>query len=108
MSDKKPKTTEATYTIDPNWKPGTRIIYVREGEVQSILSDIFTFGILIGISTLHFVYWGAHWYMGILIIFLWLVFVVGRAQSKKREFYSRSEVIDTLIKELEAEGETSK
>jgi len=88
--------------------PEKRIIYVRETALQSVLSDAFTFGILIGISTLHFVYWGAHWYMGILIVFLWLVFVAGRAQSKKREFGSRSEVIDTLIKELEEEGETSK
>ena len=101
---------EELNTIDPIVlkKPEARIIYVRETALQSVLSDIFTFGILIGISTLHFVYWGAHWYMGILIVFLWLVFVAGRAQSKKREFSSRSEVIDTLIKELEDEGETSK
>lgn len=98
-----PKTTEATYSIDPNWKPGNRIIYVRESAAQSIVADLFTFGILIGITTLNFKYWGGHWYMGILIIFLWLVFVAGRAQGKKREFWSREEVIETLQKELEEE-----
>lgn len=89
-------------------KETARIIYVRESAAQSIAADIFTFGLLIGITTINFQYWGGRWYFNILIIFLWLVFVAGRGQAKKREFGSRSEVIDTLIKELEAEGETSK
>lgn len=85
-----------------------RIIYVRETAAQSIVADLFTFGVLIGVTTLNFQYWGGRWYFNILIIFLWLVFVAGRAQAKKREFGSRSEVIDTLIKELEDEGIKSK
>lgn len=90
------------------YKVSKRIFYVRESALQSILADCFTFGILILMSTLNFVYWGGHWYMGILLVFLWFVFVMGRAQSKLREFGSRSELVDFLIKELEDEGETSK
>lgn len=85
-----------------------KIYYVRESALQSIIADIFTFGILILISTLNFMYWGGHWYMGILICFCWLTFIVGRAKSKVREFTDRSALVDHLIKELETEGEGSK
>lgn len=89
-------------------KEQPKIYYVRESALQSIIADTFTFGILILISTLNFVYWGGHWYMGALIVFCWLMFVMGRAKSKIREFTDRSALIDHLIAELEAEGETSK
>lgn len=104
---KEPKVTKQTWTKDPNHE-FKRIFYVRESAAQSIIADTFTFGILIGITTLNYQYWGGHWYMNIFILFLWLVFVGGRAKSKGREFHSRSELIDHLIAELEAEGETSK
>ena len=89
-----------------NQKP--KIYYVRESALQSIIADFFTFGILIGITTLNYQYWGAKWYFNILIIFLWFVFVMGRAKSKVREFPDRSALVDHLIAELESEGETSK
>lgn len=104
---KQPKATKQTWTKDPNFE-FKRIFYVRESAAQSIIADIFTFGLLIGITTINFQYWGGLWYFNILIIFLWLVFVAGKAKSKGREFTSRSELIDYLIAELEAEGETSK
>jgi len=58
--------------------------------------------------TLNFLYWGGHWYVTIFLLFLWLLFIAGRGKAKMREFSSRSEVIDTLIKELEEEGIESK
>ena len=85
-----------------------RIFYVRESAAQSIVADIFTFGILVGIAHLNFTQWGGRWYMNVFVLFLWLVFVMGRAKSKGREFESRSDLVDHLIKELEEEGENSK
>jgi hypothetical protein len=100
-----PKTSTASYTFQ---QPKPKIYYVRESAAQSIVADIFTFGILILITTLNFMYWGGHWYMGITIIILWFVFIAGRAKSKIREFTDRSALVDHLIKELKTEGETSK
>ena len=98
---KQPEIKTGTYRVENGvYKP---IYYVRESAAQSIVADIFTFGIIIGMTTLNFTVWGGHWYMGILIIFLWLVFVMGRAKSKIREFENRSALIDHLIAELEAE-----
>lgn len=89
-------------------KKEKRIIYVRESAVQAIISDAVSFGFLILVMTLNFLQWGGHWYVTVFLLWVWLIFVLGRAKSKMREFSSRSEVIDTLIKELEEEGETSK
>lgn len=89
-------------------KEQPKIYYVRESALQSIIADLFSFGILILVTTLNFQYWGGHWYFNMLIIFLWIVFVAGRAKSKLREFTDRSALVDHLIKELESEGETSK
>lgn len=56
MSKKvEPKTTKQTWTKDPNHE-FKRIFYVRESAVQSIIADFFTFGILIGITTLNHEY----------------------------------------------------
>lgn len=85
-----------------------RIYYVRESALQSILADIFTFGTLMGLTTLNYLYWGGHWYFNIVIIFCWISFTLGKARAKLQEFNSRSELVDHLIKELESEGETSK
>ncbi len=89
-------------------KQQPKIYYVRESALQSIVADFFTFGFLILLTTLNYMYWGGHWYFNIVIIFLWFVFVMGRAKSKVREFEDRSALVDHLIKELEGEGENSK
>lgn len=89
-------------------KPEKRLIYVRESALQAIISDTFSFGCLILVMSLNFLQWGGHWYVTIFLLFLWMIFIMGRGKAKIREFNSRSEVIDTLIKELEEEGETSK
>lgn len=106
MADAEPKSTSGTYKV----KNGSlqQIFYVRESALQSIIADFFTFGILIGITTLNFEKWGGHWYFSAVIIFLWFVFVTGRAKSKLREFNSRSDLVDFLIHELEEEGDRSK
>lgn len=89
-----------------NQKP--KIYYVRESALQSIVADFFTFGFLILLTTLNYMYWGGHWYFNIVIIFCWLSFTVGKARAKITEFSDRSTLVDHLIKELESEGETSK
>lgn len=94
--------------MSDNKKPEKRLVYVREGALKSILADTFTFGVLILIMFLNFEYWGGHWYLTIFFCWIWLIFIIGRGKARMTEFNSRSELIDTLIKELEEEGENSK
>lgn len=110
MPNKKqpPVVKSGTYKVSNNSLAEKRIFYVRESAAQSIVADLFAFGILIGITQLNFTQWGGRWYMNIFILFLWLVFVAGRAKAKGREFETRSDLVDYLIKELEDEGEGSK
>ena len=85
-----------------------RIYYVRESALQSIVSDAVSFGFLILVMTLNFLQWGGHWYVTVFLLFLWVIFATGKASRRMQQFYTRSELVDHLIKELEEEGETSK
>jgi hypothetical protein len=85
-----------------------RIYYVRESALQSIISDAVSFGFLILVMTLNFLQWGGHWYVTVFLLFLWVIFATGKASRMMQQFYTRSELVDHLIKELEEEGETSK
>ena len=85
-----------------------RIYYVRESALQSIISDAMSFGFLILVMTLNFLQWGGHWYVTVFLLFLWVIFATGKASRRMQQFYTRSELVDHLIKELEEEGETSK
>jgi hypothetical protein len=101
--EESPKTSTASYSFVP---PKPKIYYVRESALQSIVADFFTFGTLIGLTTMNYVYWGGHWYFNILIIFCWLSFTLGKARAKIREFNDRGALIDFLIHELEEEDRT--
>ena len=85
-----------------------RIYDVRESALQSIISDAVSFGFLILVMTLNFLQWGGHWYVTVFLLFLWVIFATGKASRRMQQFYTRSELVDHLIKELEEEGETSK
>lgn len=84
------------------------IYYVRENAVQSIISDVVSFGFLILVMTLNFTHWGGHWYVTIPLLLLWVMFAAGKASKRMKQFYTRSELVDHLIKELEEEGDNSK
>ncbi len=85
-----------------------RIYYVRENALQSIISDCVSFGFLVLVMTLNFTHWGGHWYVTIFLLILWVMFAAGKASRRMKQFYTRSELVDHLIKELEEEGENSK
>ena len=85
-----------------------RIYYVRESALQSIISDAVSFGFLILVMTLNFLQWGGHWYVTVFLLFLWVIFATGKASRRMQQFYTRSELVDHLIKELEEEGDNSK
>ncbi len=85
-----------------------QLYYVRESALQSIIADVVSFGFLIVVMTLNFVKWGGHWYVTTFLLLIWIIFVVGKASKKAKQFYTRSELVDHLIKELEDEGENSK
>ena len=85
-----------------------RIYYVRESALQSIISDTVSFGFLILVMTLNFTNWGGHWYVTVFLLILWVLFATGKASRRMKQFYTRSELVDHLIKELEEEGDNSK
>ena len=85
-----------------------RIYYVRESALQSIISDAVSFGFLILVMTLNFLQWGGHWYVTVFLLILWVIFATGKASRRMKQFHTRSELVDHLIKELEEEGENSK
>ncbi len=85
-----------------------RIYYVRESAIQSVISDVVSFGFLILVMTLNALYWGGRWYVTIFLLIMWVMFVAGKANNKLKRFHTRSELVDHLIKELEEEGDNSK
>lgn len=85
-----------------------KFYYVRESAVQSIIADTVSFGFLILVMTLNSLYWGSRWYVTIFLLVLWVLFAAGKASQRMKQFNTRSDLVDHLIKELEDEGETSK
>ena len=85
-----------------------RIYYVRESAIQSIISDCVSFGFLILVMTLNVMYWGGRWYVTVFLLILWVLFAAGKANRRMQQFYTRSDLVDHLIKELEEEGDNSK
>lgn len=88
-------------------KNKNRIYYVRESALQSIISDVVSFGFLILVMTLNVLYWGGRWYVTVFLLVIWVLFATGKASKRMQQFHTRSELVDHLIKELEEEGEQS-
>jgi hypothetical protein len=77
----------------------TTIIYFRESAIQSIIADLFSFGLFLGsLAFNHYILLGK-WYID--LFFLWMGFTLTVARSNKhiKRFNSMLELIDYLNKE---------
>ena len=66
------------------------IVY-KEGLIQSILSDVFTFGCIMGLEYFNYKYLGNTWYIGVFILISILVFVVART-DREHQFRTLDEL----------------
>ncbi len=71
------------------------IIVYRESLVQSIIADIFTFGVLIGSFYINHIYIKSNFLSGILLI-VWLIFVMGKSNNRKFTFSEKQKAIDYI------------
>lgn len=77
----------------------TKFIYHRGSFLGSVLSDLITFSLLIGLLSLNFSQWGGRWYVTIFILWIWLLAVTAWGSKKVHKFYSIDECIDYLTEE---------
>lgn len=73
-----------------------QIYYVRESAVQSIISDIVSVGFLVGVLTLNYKVWNGDWYVTVFLLFMWLIFISGKANRRIKRFNTDQELISYL------------
>lgn len=71
------------------------IVIYRESLWQSIVSDIFTFGILVGSFAVNQYFIGSGLLAGFLLI-LFFVFVIGKTTARKNVFTDKKKAIDHI------------
>lgn len=74
-------------------------IYNRESFLSSLAADAVTFGFLIGLMFLNFLYWGGRWYVTVFIMFIWLLSTLAKGSKRVHKFHSIDECIAYLEKE---------
>lgn len=74
-------------------------IYFRESAIQSIISDIFSFGMLIVFLILNRYLLGDHASIAILIFFIWLATLLGKSVGGSRKF-NKLEDLKEYVKNL--------
>lgn len=76
------------------------IIYFRESLIQSVLSDIVSFGFIIGGLLFNKFVLSGKWYIDIFFMLLFLILSLSKVNSKKQTFTSKEE----LLKYLESQA----
>lgn len=79
-------------------------VYLKESFFQSVMSDIFSFGLLLFGFWFNYAYCGASKFVNIVILIFFFIGVTSRFNTKTKRFYSAKE----LIKYLEEEKGTNK
>lgn len=75
-------------------KNKTQFYYYRESLLQSVLSDIMTFGFIFGMFFANAIYFGGKWYIYVFSMFLMFVQSYGRATGRAKVFTSKKELQD--------------
>lgn len=73
-------------------------IYFKENLLQSILSDIATFGFLCGSVWFNYQFVGGSHFLNAIILIMLLLFITAKASGRKRTFISKEELIKYLNK----------
>ena len=71
------------------------IIIYRESLWQSIVADIFTFGILVGSFAINYLFIGSNFLAGILMV-CWFIFMIAKSSMRKCIFTDKQKAIDYL------------
>lgn len=77
-------------------------IVIREGLVQSILSDLTTFGLMLSVVAIDTFYIGGSTFYKVFFAILFTIYLLGRASNLKNTFRSKKEAIE-YIEGLEGE-----
>ncbi len=67
-------------------------IFYRESLVQSIASDVLTFGILLSALWINFVMLANNWITTIFIIFMWFMWLGARSSSGGKRFTNKKDL----------------
>lgn len=85
---------EATQTIkEIEW------LYLKEGAIRSILTDLFTFGIIFAGFFLNRYYFGNKWYLDVFFIFCLLVQATSYGSNRRKVFHNKKDLkkyVDSL------------
>lgn len=74
-----------------------KIIIYRESFIQSLLSDISTFGVLVGSFAVNHYFIGSK-FLGGFIFIVFLFFVIGKTSARKNTFTDKQKAIDFINK----------
>ena len=74
------------------------IIIYKESLLQSIVADIFTFGVLSGLMFFNHYILEDSKFAGFIFIILWLVFLSSKFNDRKKTFTNKDEAIKYLNK----------
>lgn len=72
------------------------IIYYRETNWQSIVSDTYMFAMLVGAMAINHFYLGGSGVWALFLFLMVLMAIVGRANSKRHRFGSKEELLKHL------------
>lgn len=71
-------------------------IYYRESFVQSVLSDIFSFGLAIFLLYVNHAYLGDKTFVAVFFLIIWTITMLSIANSKGRRFTNKKDLKDWI------------
>lgn len=74
------------------------IIIYREGLIQSILADTFTFAVLVGSFGVNHLYIGSK-ILSVILVIMFMFFVIGKGLAKRNVFTDKKSAIDFINEE---------
>ena len=78
----------------------SKISYIRESLVQSVLADIFTFGAMVGSFYFNEKFIGSGFMNGVILI-MFIMFLINKANKNLKTFKTNEELIKFLSDEVQ-------
>lgn len=78
----------------------TKVYYVRESFVQSLLADMVSFGFLIGMFFVNEYWLSSKWYIDIFIMLLFFMLAIAKGSKRYQVFNSVEDLKNYLDKQL--------
>jgi cell division protein FtsW (lipid II flippase) len=73
--------------------------YIRESAIQSIIADIFSFGIFFIFLTVNYKLWEGETIVTVFLCILWLLVLTGKFSKSMKVFYKKEDLIKYLQEE---------